>query len=343
MAFNPETLSVMVQPIGGVGMRFVSYRSDDAIGTVSGSGYFAGGESYGLRLHDLVFVSPVSGSVEPYILVVTAVDSDGSVTATQTIFDEDLTALVGLDTADGNFIVGNGTTWVAEGGATARASLGLTIGTHVQAYSSNLALWSAESPTGYLTTASAASTYLTQAAAALAYQPVNVVLLAIAELAATSYGLDLLELADASAGRTALQLGAAATRAVATFGEYNSATSTRALGNESVWADLAVLTDAATIAVDMNAGYDFGGASNAALALGGDRTLGAPSNVRNGKKGILWFTASGSTRTLTLNAAWVLASGVETGPYSITTSQTVGVAYVCRGTNVVVTSIVRIG
>lgn len=343
MAFSPETLSVMVQPIGGVGMRFVSYRSDDAIGTVSGSGYFAGGESYGLRLHDLVFVSPVSGSVEPYILVVTAVDSDGSVTATQTIFDEDLTALVGLDTADGNFIVGNGTTWVAEGGATARASLGLTIGTHVQAYSSNLALWSAESPTGYLTTASAASTYLTQAAAALAYQPVNVVLLAIAELAATSYGLDLLELADASAGRTALQLGAAATRAVATLGEYSSASNTKALGAESVWGDLVVLTDGANIAVDMNSGYDFGGASNAALALGGDRALSAPTNVRNGKKGVLWFTASGSTRTLTLDAAWVRATGVEAGPYSITTSQTLGVAYVCRGTNVVVTGIVRVG
>lgn len=139
MAFSPETLSVMVQPIGGVGMRFVSYRSDDAIGTVSGSGYFAGGESYGLRLHDLVFVSPVSGSVEPYILVVTAVDSDGSVTATQTIFDEDLSALAGLDKSDGNFIVGNGTTFTAENGATARASLGLAIGTDVQAYDADLA------------------------------------------------------------------------------------------------------------------------------------------------------------------------------------------------------------
>lgn len=258
-------------------------------------------------------------------------------------YDADLAAIGALAKTDGNFIVGDGSTWVAESGSTARSSLGLTIGTDVQAYSANLELWSAESPTGYLTTASAASTYLTQAAAALAYQPVNVVLLAIAELAATSYGLDLLELADASAGRTALQLGAAATRAVATFGEYNSATASRALGNDSVWGDLAVLTDGATIAVDMNAGYDFGGASNAALALGGNRTLDAPTNVRNGKKGILWFTASGSTRTLTLNAAWVLASGVETGPYSITTSQTLGVAYVCRGTNVIVTSIVRVG
>jgi hypothetical protein len=44
-----------------------------------------------------------------------------------------------LAKADGNFVVGNGTTWVAESGATARASLGLTIGTHVQAYNAGLA------------------------------------------------------------------------------------------------------------------------------------------------------------------------------------------------------------
>jgi hypothetical protein len=39
--------------------------------------------------------------------------------------DADLTAIAGLDDADGNFIVGSGSTWVAESGSTARASLGL--------------------------------------------------------------------------------------------------------------------------------------------------------------------------------------------------------------------------
>lgn len=37
----------------------------------------------------------------------------------------DLTAIAALAKTDGNFIVGNGTTWVAESGATARTSLGL--------------------------------------------------------------------------------------------------------------------------------------------------------------------------------------------------------------------------
>ena len=40
-------------------------------------------------------------------------------------YNTNLAAIVGLSTADGNIIVGNGSTWVAESGATARTSLGL--------------------------------------------------------------------------------------------------------------------------------------------------------------------------------------------------------------------------
>ena len=71
--------------------------------------------------------------------------TDGVTSAIQTQLDNkqpldaDLTAIAALANTDGNIIVGNGTAWVAESGATARASLGLTIGTDVQAYSSVLA------------------------------------------------------------------------------------------------------------------------------------------------------------------------------------------------------------
>src|SRR5210317_130225 len=39
--------------------------------------------------------------------------------------DADLAAIAALSNADGNFIVGNGSTWIVESGATARTSLGL--------------------------------------------------------------------------------------------------------------------------------------------------------------------------------------------------------------------------
>lgn len=49
-----------------------------------------------------------------------------------------LTAIGALTPTDSNIIVGDGSTWVAESGATARTSLGVAIGTDVLAYDSNL-------------------------------------------------------------------------------------------------------------------------------------------------------------------------------------------------------------
>lgn len=48
-------------------------------------------------------------------------------------------ALDSYDHTDSNFLVADGATWVVETGATARASMGVTIGTDVQAYHANLA------------------------------------------------------------------------------------------------------------------------------------------------------------------------------------------------------------
>ena len=52
--------------------------------------------------------------------------------------DAQLTDVAGLTPADGKFIVGDGSNFVAESGATARASLGLVIGTDVQAFDAQL-------------------------------------------------------------------------------------------------------------------------------------------------------------------------------------------------------------
>ena len=64
-------------------------------------------------------------------------------------YSENLAGVAAVSPTDGNFIVGNGTTLIAESGATARASLGLTIGTDVQAYDADLTAIAAFSTTGF--------------------------------------------------------------------------------------------------------------------------------------------------------------------------------------------------
>lgn len=103
-------------------------------------------------------------------------------------YDADLSAIAALTPADGDFIVGNGTTWVAENGSTARASLGLTIGTNVQAYSASLASLAG----------------LTTSADKVAYTTAENTW-AVTTL--TAFGRTLIDDADAATARTTLGLG----------------------------------------------------------------------------------------------------------------------------------------
>jgi len=64
------------------------------------------------------------------------VDADIGVTVQG--YDADLAKIAALSSADSNFIVGSATGWVAESGVTARASLGVAIGSQVQAYDATI-------------------------------------------------------------------------------------------------------------------------------------------------------------------------------------------------------------
>ena len=101
--------------------------------------------------------------------------------------DSDLTAIAGLTPGNKSVIIGNGSAWVAESGATLRTSLGLAIGTDVQAQNAAL-----QSIAG-LTTAADRMIYTT---AANTY--------AVTTL--SSFIRTLLDDADAAAARTTLGL-----------------------------------------------------------------------------------------------------------------------------------------
>lgn len=110
----------------------------------------------------------------------------------------------------------------------------------------------------------------------------------------------------AAGARTNLGLGTSATQDVATAAEFMANTADKMLDTDGVWtaADGVALTDAATIAVDMATFI------NATVTLGGNRTLGAPSNTKNYQTGVIKIVQDGTgSRTLAYHANWKFANG----------------------------------
>ena len=102
-----------VTPTGdvGIGTSTPAYKLDVS-GTVNATALAIGGTTITPTAAELNFVDGVTSAIQTQL------------NAKQPL-DADLTALAALAVTDGNFIVGNGTTWVVESGLTARTSLGL--------------------------------------------------------------------------------------------------------------------------------------------------------------------------------------------------------------------------
>jgi hypothetical protein len=127
---------------------------------------------------------------------------------------------------------------------------------------------------------------------------------------------------SASTSRTNLGLGTIATFNETTAAQYQANTSGKALSTDKVWsaADTVALTDAATVAVDMSTGINF------SVTLGGNRTLGNPSNTTNGKTGVIYITQDGTgSRTLAYSSNWKFAGG--TAPVLSTTAGAVDMLF----------------
>jgi hypothetical protein len=111
-----------------------------------------------------------------------------------------------------------------------------------------------------------------------------------------------------------------ASGAIATSTEYRSAAANKLLSAADVWGAAAFVTiaDAATLTFDMSTFL-----SLIQTTLGGNRTVGDPASVKAGQHFMWKLTATGSTRTFALHADFKVATGVESFPISVTTTETV--------------------
>lgn len=124
--------------------------------------------------------------------------------------------------------------------------------------------------------------------------------------------------------------------ALASAADYRAATAGKLLNAAGVWsaADEVTLTYANPLPIDLATFL------NAACVLTGNTTLGNPTNAKR-QFFTLWFTATGSTRTVSLGTNYRKAAAVETFPINVATSEVVGVVCYMRSSVAVVQAVVR--
>lgn len=103
---------------------------------------------------------------------------------------------------------------------------------------------------------------------------------------------------------------------------------------DSAAGSITALTDAATISVN------FASSNNFSVTLGGNRTLGNPSNVVAGQSGFIAVTQDGTgSRTLAYSSNWDFASG-SAPTLTTTAGATDIIAYYARTTTSIVADVI---
>ena len=193
-----------------------------------------------------------------------------------------LVAVAGLAVTDGNIIVGNGSTFVAESGATARTSLGL--GTAATTASSDYATAAQGSKADSATQPGDAATTLNVSATNKVLGRSSSGAGVVEEISCTSAGRALLDDADAAAQRSTLGLGTIATQASDAVNIDGGAIDGTTIGTNSAVTDLRVdnlKLDANTISSTNSNGnitLDPDGTGNVAIGnftFDADATVGA--------------------------------------------------------------------
>ena len=118
---------------------------------------------------------------------------------------------------------------------------------------------------------------------------------------------------------TAIGASTASTGAFTTLSASGTATFSGAMSaTGNAYMQIDTLTDASTIAVDMSVGNNF------SITLGGNRTLGNPTNLTAGQSGVIFITQDGTgSRTLAYSSYWDFPS--QTAPTLTTTANAVDV------------------
>lgn len=113
---------------------------------------------------------------------------------------------------------------------------------------------------------------------------------------------------DATHADMLTTLGAVAAADIATPAQIRANTANKIIDTDGAWsaAEVVALTDATTVAVDFSAGVNF------SLDIGGNRTLGQPSNQKVGQSGFIRITQDGAgSRTLAYHADWKFVGGTD--------------------------------
>jgi hypothetical protein len=125
---------------------------------------------------------------------------------------------------------------------------------------------------------------------------------AIEEITCTAAGRALIDDADAAAQRTTL--GVVIGTDVQAYDADTAKTDVTQIFTAAQRGEITTLTDAATIAVD------FADSNNFIVTLGGNRTLGNPTNQVAGQSGSLFVVQDGTgSRTLAYSSDWEFAGG----------------------------------